>query len=57
VASALSGVGPGLGSVIGPAGTYAVLPDSAKLLLCVAMLLGRLEILTVLVLLTPGFWK
>jgi trk system potassium uptake protein TrkH len=57
VASALSGVGPGLGAVIGPAGNYAVLPDSAKLLLCVAMLLGRLEILTVLVLLTPGFWK
>ena len=57
VASALSGVGPGLGSVIGPAGNYAVLPDSAKLLLCVAMLLGRLEILTVLVLLTRGFWK
>jgi trk system potassium uptake protein TrkH len=46
-----------LGGVIGPAGNYAVLPDSAKLLLCVAMLLGRLEILTVLVLLTPGFWK
>jgi trk system potassium uptake protein len=57
VASALSGVGPGLGQVIGPAGNYAALPDSAKLLLCVAMLLGRLEILTVLVLLTPGFWK
>jgi trk system potassium uptake protein TrkH len=57
VASALSGVGPGLGEVIGPAGNYAALPDSAKLLLCVAMLLGRLEILTVLVLLTPGFWK
>jgi trk system potassium uptake protein TrkH len=57
IASALSGVGPGLGDTIGPAGNYAALPAAAKLLLCAAMLLGRLEILTVLVLLTPGFWR
>ena len=57
VASALSGVGPGLGEVVGPAGNYTSLSPAAKLMLCFAMLLGRLEVLTVLVLLTPGFWR
>ena len=56
-ASALMNIGPGLGDTIGPAGNYSTLPDMAKWLLCVAMLLGRLEILTVLVLLNPGFWQ
>ena len=56
-ASAIANVGPGLGDVIGPAGTYATLPDSAKLLLCIGMLLGRLELFTVLILLAPAFWR
>ncbi|MDX1483623.1 MAG: TrkH family potassium uptake protein [Alphaproteobacteria bacterium] len=56
-ASAIANVGPGLGSVIGPAGTYAPLPDAAKWLLSFGMLLGRLELFTVLVLLTPAFWR
>lgn len=56
-ASAVCNVGPGLGQIIGPAGTYASLPDAAKWLLSVGMLLGRLEIITVLVLLTPTFWR
>jgi trk system potassium uptake protein TrkH len=56
-ASTVSGVGPGMGPVIGPAGTYASLPDTAKWLLSAGMLLGRLEILTVLVLLLPAFWR
>ena len=56
-ASAVSGVGPGLGPIIGPAGNYAPLPDMAKWLLTLGMLLGRLEILTVLVLLMPSFWR
>ena len=56
-ASAIANVGPGLGDVIGPAGNYATLPDSAKLLLCVGMLLGRLELFTVLILLAPAFWR
>ena len=56
-ATAISNVGPGLGDVIGPAGTFASLPDSAKWLLSLAMLLGRLELFTVLVLLTPAFWS
>jgi len=50
-------VGPGLGSVIGPAGNFSPLPDAAKWLLSAGMLLGRLEIITVLVLLTPAFWR
>lgn len=56
-ASAIANVGPGLGPVIGPAGTYASLPDAAKWMLCFGMLLGRLELFTVLVLLTPAFWR
>ncbi|MBT6117749.1 MAG: TrkH family potassium uptake protein, partial [Rhodospirillaceae bacterium] len=56
-ASALSNVGPGLGPVIGPAGTYAPLPDEAKWLLSFGMLLGRLELLTVLILFTYSFWR
>ncbi len=56
-ATAVANVGPGLGDTIGPAGNFAPLPDAAKWLLCVGMLLGRLEILTVLVLLTPMFWR
>ncbi|MGF1595190.1 MAG: TrkH family potassium uptake protein [Kiloniellaceae bacterium] len=56
-ASAIANVGPGLGDVIGPAGNYATLPDSAKLLLSLGMLLGRLELLTVLILLAPAFWR
>ncbi|TFH85213.1 TrkH family potassium uptake protein [Billgrantia azerbaijanica] len=56
-ATAVANVGPGLGDTIGPAGNFASLPDAAKWLLCVGMLMGRLEILTVLVLLTPMFWR
>lgn len=56
-ASAVSNVGPGLGPVIGPASTYATLPDAAKWLLSLGMLLGRLELYTVLVLVLPRFWR
>jgi trk system potassium uptake protein TrkH len=56
-ATAVCNVGPGLGPIIGPAGNFASLPDSAKWLLTIGMLLGRLEILTVLVLITRSFWK
>ena len=55
-ATAISNVGPGLGPVIGPAGNFASLPDTAKWLLTAGMLIGRLEILTVLVLFIPAFW-
>ncbi|MEE4462264.1 TrkH family potassium uptake protein, partial [Azotobacter chroococcum] len=56
-ATAVCNVGPGLGPIIGPAGNFASLPDAAKWLLSIGMLLGRLEIITVLVLLTPSFWR
>lgn len=50
-------VGPGLGDTIGPAGNFSTLPDIAKWVLSFGMLLGRLEIITILVLLTPSFWR
>jgi trk system potassium uptake protein TrkH len=56
-ATAISNVGPGLGEIIGPAGNFSTLPDAAKWLLSLGMLLGRLELFTVLVLLMPRFWK
>ncbi|MBA4289886.1 MAG: potassium transporter TrkH, partial [Pseudomonas sp.] len=56
-ASTVSGVGPGMGPIIGPAGNFSSLPDTAKWLLTFGMLLGRLEILTVLVLMLPAFWR
>jgi trk system potassium uptake protein TrkH len=56
-ASAIANVGPGLGPIVGPAGTYSALPDTAKWLLGFGMLLGRLELFTVLVLFMPAFWR
>lgn len=56
-ATALANVGPGLGPVVGPSGNFATLPDAAKWVMSLGMLLGRLEIFTVLVLFTPTFWK
>ena len=56
-ATAISNVGPGLGPVIGPEGTFATLPAGAKWVLSAGMLLGRLELFTVLVMLAPGFWR
>lgn len=56
-ATAISNVGPGLGPIIGPAGTFGPLPDLAKWLLSFGMMLGRLELFTVLVLFIPRFWR
>jgi len=56
-ATAISNVGPGLGSTIGPSGAFITLPDSAKWLLSFGMLLGRLELFTIFVLLAPSFWR
>jgi trk system potassium uptake protein TrkH len=56
-ATAVSNVGPGLGPIIGPSGNFASLPDGAKWLLSFGMLLGRLEFFTVLVVLSPAFWR
>ncbi|MGH6931175.1 MAG: TrkH family potassium uptake protein [Dongiaceae bacterium] len=57
IAQALGNVGPGLGPVIGPVGNYSTMPDGALWILSAAMLLGRLELLTVLVLFSPNFWR
>jgi trk system potassium uptake protein len=57
VAACLGNVGPGLGEIIGPAGNYRSLPDSVIWILSFAMILGRLELFTVLVLFTRHFWR
>ena len=56
-ASAISNVGPGIGDIIGPLGNYSTLDNGAKWILAITMIIGRLEILTVLVLLSLNFWK
>lgn len=56
VISSMGGVGPGLGAY-GPAATWSTLPDVCKLLLTLLMVLGRLELFTMLVLFYPSFWK
>ena len=56
-ATAVCNVGPGLGPIIGPSGNFASLPDAAKWILSLGMLLGRLEIITVFVLCIPAFWR
>ncbi|MBT3789408.1 MAG: TrkH family potassium uptake protein [Alphaproteobacteria bacterium] len=56
-ATAIANVGPALGPTIGPSGTFAPLPDAAKWVLSIGMLLGRLELFTVLVLFSPAFWR
>lgn len=56
-ATAITNVGPGLGEMVGPAGTFANVPDAAKWLLAAGMLLGRLEVFTVIVLFTRRFWR
>ena len=56
-ASAISNVGPGLGDIIGPSGNYSSLDNGAKWILALIMIIGRLEIFTVLVLLSVNFWK
>ena len=55
--TSLTNVGPGLGEIIGPAGNFSSLPDAAKWILSVGMLMGRLEILSVVIVLSPAFWR
>lgn len=54
IAACLNNLGPGLDGV---ASNYAAVPDSGKWTLMLAMLMGRLEIFSLLVLLTPAFWR
>ena len=54
--SALGNIGPSIGQY-GPAGTYALFPTTAKWVMTLVMLIGRLEIFTVLLLFTKALWK
>jgi trk system potassium uptake protein TrkH len=56
VASCMAAIGPGLGEV-GPAGNFAHLSDLTKIILSFLMIVGRLEIYTILILFTPAFWR
>tara|TARA_Y100001970_G_C14205317_1_gene843599 strand:- start:524 stop:1969 length:1446 start_codon:yes stop_codon:yes gene_type:complete len=56
-ATSISNVGPGLGSVIGPSGNFANLPELSKWILSLGMILGRLELFAILVLFLPSFWR
>ena len=56
-ASAISNVGPGVGEIIGPNGNYAGINEIGKWVLAFTMLIGRLEIFTILVLFSKNFWK
>jgi trk system potassium uptake protein TrkH len=56
-ASAVSNVGPALGDIAGPSGNFSSFSDPAKILMAIGMLLGRLELFTLFVLLTPRFWR
>lgn len=56
-ATSLSNVGPGLGEIIGPSGNFQTLNATAKWLLILGMLVGRLEFFTMLVLILPRFWR
>jgi len=56
VAATLGNVGPGLGAV-GPSSNYAWLPGPAKFILTICMWLGRLELFTVIIILSPRFWR
>ena len=56
-ATAISNVGPGLGEIIGPNGSFSLLPDFSKWVLSIGMILGRLELFAILVLFLPSFWR
>ncbi|ARE82485.1 potassium uptake transporter, transmembrane component, TrkH [Roseovarius sp. TM1035] len=55
--TAIFNVGPAFGPSVGPTGSLIAFPDSAKALMILAMLMGRLEILAVIVLILPSFWR
>jgi trk system potassium uptake protein TrkH len=56
-ATTISNVGPGLGEIIGPEGNFSSLSNYSKCILALGMLFGRLEIVTLLILLSPFYWK
>jgi len=56
-ATAIANVGPALGPIVGPSGNFQSLPDAAKWLMAGGMLIGRLELFTVIVLFSRSFWR
>ncbi len=56
VATSLGNVGPGLGD-LGPAGNFSGIPDAGKWVLSFLMLMGRLELFTVILIMSPYFWR
>jgi len=56
VAACLANIGPGLGAT-GPSTNYSTVPELGKWVLSIVMLLGRLELFTIIILFSPSFWK
>lgn len=56
-ASAIANVGPALGDALGPQDNYTAVPSAAKWLMALGMIIGRLELYTVIVLFAPAFWR
>lgn len=56
-ATSLANVGPGISPEVGPSGNFANFPDAAKWLMCAGMLIGRLEIMTLLVMFQYQYWR
>ncbi len=57
IAQGMANAGPGLGPIVGPATNFHSVPDAAKWLVTLSMVLGRLELATVYVFLMPDFWR
>lgn len=57
VIGCITNSGPGIGKIIGPSGNYSSLSDFAKYVLVFAMIFGRLEVMTILVIFTKSFWR
>lgn len=57
IVASITNSGPGVGNIVGPAGSFAPLSDFAKYVCAFAMILGRLEVLTILVVFTRNFWR
>ncbi|OYX42913.1 MAG: potassium transporter TrkH [Rhodobacterales bacterium 32-67-9] len=55
--TAMANIGYGYGAILGDTGTHVALPDTAKILMILAMIMGRLSLLSVLVILLPRFWQ
>lgn len=55
--TAVANIGPGLGDIVGPTGNFSSLPDLGKWLMSLGMILGRLEIVTFMILFTRAFWR